>query len=79
MARSLLVSITQRALLVQIPPKYHELVMPSPISMSDAVLRALSLRERQVPRIPLILSSLETRILRLQAKGKLKSPTSLGS
>ena len=45
----------QSELPVLMPPKYQLLVPPSPISISEAVLRALSLSDLQVPRIPLIL------------------------
>lgn len=52
------------------PPRYQVLVFPYPISISDAVLRALSLRDLQVPRIPLIFNSFETLIVRVQETGK---------
>lgn len=49
-----------KALLVVIPPKYHVLVLPSPIYISAANFKALSFTDFAVPRIPFIFSYLET-------------------
>jgi hypothetical protein len=71
---SLWLRMMQSALFTEMPPKYQLLVLPYPIYMSAASLRELSLRDLAVPKMPLILSSLETRMLRCALTGKLKMP-----
>lgn len=66
---SLKLTTTQKVELVAGPPKYQDWVPPYPISISAAVFRVLSLRDLQVPKIPLIFISLEALIVSWQAKG----------
>jgi hypothetical protein len=61
---SLIETTRQRELLPFIPPKYQVFVPPSPIYISEAVFKAFSFKDLQDPIIPLILSSLETLMVR---------------
>jgi hypothetical protein len=76
---SLRETMMQRALLLRIPPRYQEWVPPSPIYISEADFRELSLRDLQEPSMPLILSSLGTLMVSCVEKGKLKMPSSSAS
>ncbi len=49
-----------RELFVVRPPKYHVLVLPSPIYISAANFKALSLTDFAVPKIPLIFNYFDT-------------------
>ena len=55
-------NMTVRVFTGSIPPKYHEQVYPSPISVS-AMLPPFLFSERQWPRIPLIAISFEVRMV----------------
>jgi hypothetical protein len=52
--------MTHRELFVVIPPRYHVLVLPSPIYISAANFRALSFTDLAVPKIPLIFNYFDT-------------------
>lgn len=69
-------TIMHKALLLKIPPRYHELVAPYPIYMSEAVFSELSLRDLQVPSIPLMRISLGTRMVSFVAMGNANNPSS---
>lgn len=76
---SLMESMMQRDDFYWMPPMYQELVFPYPISISAADLRSFTFRDLHEPKIPLILSYFDTRIVRWAAMGKLNSPSSSAS
>jgi hypothetical protein len=67
---SLRLTTMQSELFKEMPPRYQTLVFPYPISISAAVLSALSFRDLQLPKMPLILSSLLTLMVSCVAMGK---------